>query len=279
MGLPAQTRALFFSRGKSAVLLVSSVKKKKQTNETSMFSTFSNPFTDGAVANERSEPEKHTPPNRPRTYNEALISYLERHPSTTEEDIEIIKKEGGDLECLFLWGASEQDIADAEIIAKGPNSNPNNDPNRKPIPNSNDPSNSPDNINNNNDPNNSSNRLDAPETAGEAPSPQPKQPTFVMPTENNNNNNNSRSAPGASPAAVAAAPVAAKPKFVIPSEAAMVTVMDDAVQATPNKPGAAAAAAMTPANLSIMSSPASVEIDRLKKGKEISIWSSPYYPY
>ena len=201
-----------------------------------MFSTFVNPFTDGAAANEQSEPEKHTPPNRPRTYNEALISYLERHPSTTEEDIEIIKKEGGDLECLFLWGASEQDIADAEIIAKGPSvTNLNNNPISTNNPK----------YNKNNNPSSSSDRPDAPETAGEAPSPQPKYQKFVIPNENNANNNNnnnsndsnsnsndsnSRSAPGAPSAA---APSVAKAKFVIPSETAVaqaVTVMDDAVQ-------------------------------------------------
>ena len=199
-----------------------------------MFSSFANPFTGETAGNELSEPEKHTPPNvRPRTYNEALISYLERHPSTTDEDIETIKKEGGDLECLFLWGASEQDIADAEIIAKGPT---NNDPNRNPL-SPNNPNNSSNSANNSNPNSSSSNR--PPEAAGEAPSsPQPKQPPpkFVIPNENNNgypnnnNNNNPNNNDNPNNSRSAPTPPAPKAKFVIPSETAALNVMDDAVQ-------------------------------------------------
>ena len=51
-------------------------------------------------------------------YDKARISYLKRHPETTEEDFDMIKKEKGDLECLFLWGATPEDMNDAGIIAR-----------------------------------------------------------------------------------------------------------------------------------------------------------------
>ena len=92
-----------------------------------MFTNLINSLSGSTV--EAMEPEKTIPKSSvPRTYNDALRSYISRHPDTTDEDIETIKKEGGDLDQLFLWGVSEQDIADAEIIAGGApsSSSPNN---------------------------------------------------------------------------------------------------------------------------------------------------------
>ena len=60
------------------------------------------------------KPKKQTDKN----YSDALRSYRERHPDATDEDIELIKKEGGDLESLFFWGVTPEDQEDAAIIAK-----------------------------------------------------------------------------------------------------------------------------------------------------------------
>ena len=51
-------------------------------------------------------------------YNTAKSSYLSRHPETTEEDFALIRREGGDLECLLMWGATPEDMKDAGIIAR-----------------------------------------------------------------------------------------------------------------------------------------------------------------
>ena len=51
-------------------------------------------------------------------YEKAVASYLSRHPETTEDDFDMIRKEKGDLECLFLWGATSEDLNDAGIIAR-----------------------------------------------------------------------------------------------------------------------------------------------------------------
>ena len=84
-----------------------------------MFSTFL-PAVGTVDPNEFVPPptKPQQPADKTKKYGDALRSYRERHPDATDEDIELIKKEGGDLESLFFWGVTPEDAEDAAIIAK-----------------------------------------------------------------------------------------------------------------------------------------------------------------
>ena len=82
-----------------------------------MFSTFL-PTVGTTDPNEFVPPPSKPPRKTDKNYGDALRSYRERHPDATDEDIELIKKEGGDLQSLFFWGVSPEDEEDAAIIAK-----------------------------------------------------------------------------------------------------------------------------------------------------------------